>query len=406
MKSFKCLIICMFLVLSLVVTPATAKKTSPTILTVTIGDIISGPWDTPGAQVIADLAMADINSYFVAENKPYRLQYEIQDAGGRNEQHQDRVVDFAYRQEPVNLLLAGRYSGMALQSLPYCNAFDVLMVSPSSTSPTLSIPDDNLFRLCPPDTYTGSSLAHVVWSKGIEHVVFLERSDAWADTLFISFIQEYAALGGSLTGKPIRYLDYDPHYAEQLQEAEVQAVHAVEMYGASKVGVVAASFSEAAILLNMVKNSYPTLYNCTWFGGDGSANSWDIVNNAAEAAEHVKYYSLMQKEVRGPNWESVASRYAAATNGEQLNVYRANEYDIFWIYALSIEKASSADPADVRKVLPKVAAKYDGITGNCRLNDNGDRLNQGFDIWSYRQAPPSFYIVGSVDASNSVNWLP
>ncbi len=210
----------------------------------------------------------------------------------------------------------------------------------------------------------------------------------------------------SLTGKPIRYLDYEPHYTEQLQVAENQADEATSLYGASKVGVVAASFSEASILLNMVKDGYPSLYSCTWFGGDGTANSWDVLNGAAEAAAHVKLYSLMQREVHGPNWESVASRYAAAMNGEQLNVYRANEYDTFWIYALSIEKAGSADPIDIRKTLPKVAAKYDGITGNCRLNDYGDRLNQGFDIWSYREAPPSFYVVGSVDAINCVNWLP
>jgi ABC-type branched-subunit amino acid transport system substrate-binding protein len=408
MKSIKGLTLCLFFILLFVVTPVLAKKPgSQPITIVTIGDIVAGPWDYIPSRAIADIAIADINDYFMQGNKPYRLQVEIQYAQGRTETHQDCVVDFTYRQEPVNLLLAGRYSGMAQASLPYCNAFNVLMLSPSSTIPYyLTTEDDNLFRLCPSDAYLGASLAHAVWSKGIEHVAFIQNSNVWGDQLYIQFTKEYTALGGSLTGKPIRYLDYEPHYPEQLLEAENQVTSAISTYGASKVGVVLAAFGEASIILNHVKSSFPNLYGCTWFGADGTARSQDILNGAAEAAAHVKLYSLLAKENHGPNWDSVASRFANAAPGQPFITYRANEYDIFWIYALSIEKAGSADPMEVKKVLPKVAAKYEGITGNCKLNQYGDRPNPGFDIWGYVDNPPNCVVSGYVDVNNNVQWLP
>ena len=383
-----------------------AKKPSPPLITVTIGDIAASTEGLLSAQAIADIAVDDINNYFTILNEPYRLQVDVQDAQGRSDTHQTLVVDFNFRPEPVNLLLAGRWSAQAQMSLPYCDAFNMLMLSPSSTSTYfLSAPDDNLFRLCPSDAYQGVSLAHVVWSKGIEHVVLIQRSDAWGDGMFIHFTKEYAALGGSLTGKPVRYPAEGGDFTEYLDAAEDQVATAIDTYGASKVGVVLVAFNEASNILNLAKSDYSHLYGCTWFGTDGTTRNQYIINEAGEAAAHVKLYGLLPKENHGPNWGSVASRYTEKT-GQPLAIYQDNEYDIFWIYALSIEKAKSADPMAVKKVLPSIAANYQGISGYCGLNQYGDRLNPGFDIWGYIEGAPQFECEGSVDVENNVTWLP
>ena len=44
-------------------------------------------------------------------------------------------------------------SGASLAALPYANAANMPMVSPSASSPLLSIPQDYFFRTCPNDNF-------------------------------------------------------------------------------------------------------------------------------------------------------------------------------------------------------------------------------------------------------------
>ena len=117
-------------------------------------------------------------------------------------------------------------------------------------------------------------------------------------------------------------------------------------------------------------------------------------------------YSLRAKEIHGPNWSSVESRYEALT-GQIFTSYTAYEYDIFWIYALSVAKVGSTNPMLIKSVLASVAKNYNGASGYCELNIYGDRLNPGFEIWGYTSAGGNVQakLSGSVNTGNEVTWL-
>ena len=399
------LTLCIILASLLFVTPVLACNPPylPRVTNVKIGDIVasSNPIDLLSAQAIAQIALEDINSYCTRLRIPYRFQVEIKVANGNTAIHLTKVQEF-YSQG-VRLLLAGRWSNQAKTSLSYINANKMLMLSPSATVPDLAIAGDNLFRLCPSDSYLGPALANTVWSKGVKHVIVIQRGDSWGDGLYSTFISEYTRLGGSLASEVIRYATTEVDFTTHLATAESQATEA-----GSEYGVVLLAFNEAATILNTLANNqnlYQKIYSCIWFGADGTANNQYIIDNAGAAAAHVGLYSLRAKEVHGPSWSSVESRYQAAT-GQIFNSYIAYEYDIFWVYALSVVKTGSTNTVAVKCVLPWVAARYNGASGYCKLNAYGDRLNPGFDIWSYVKidGPVQASLSGSVDTNNVVKW--
>jgi hypothetical protein len=65
------------------------------------------------------------------------------------------------------------------------------------------------------------------------------------------------------------------------------------------------------------------------------------------------------------------------------------------------------DPLAVKAVLPSVAAKYEGVSGPCVLNEYGDRVNPGYDIWGYISVDDQVQIklYGWVNTENKVKWL-
>jgi branched-chain amino acid transport system substrate-binding protein len=379
----------------IVVTPATACY-EPRITKIKIGNIsMSAATDLPGQQVLATIACKDINDYFASHRLPYRIEVEFKVAGDKVS-HLDRVKEF--QSEGIRLLLAGRWSSAAQYSLSYINANNILMLSPSCTATNLAIQGDNLFRLCPDDSYLGTALAHAVKTR-VDKVVIIQRGDDWGNGVNAAFTSEYKALGGSVLGNFV----YDPNLPTPDYSSCINgALTAINGY--VNAGVVLFAYNEAVQILNLANSNYPLILGHTWFGGDGTANSQYIVSNAGDLAALVGLYSVLPGG-KGPNWASVKSRYESATNNI-FSTYTAYEYDIYWLYALSVAKVWSTNPSAVKWVLPSVAAKYNGASGYSILNKYGDRINPGFEIWGYSKVDITVQSikVGSINTSNVVTW--
>jgi len=71
----------------------------------------------------------------------------------------------------------------------------------------------------------------------------------------------------------------------------------------------------------------------------------------------------------------------------------ANLYDICWIYALSVFSTNSVDAETIKQVLPDIAAGYNGITGNCELDENGDRVPSKFNVWGVGEIDGNIQLV-------------
>jgi PKD repeat protein/ABC-type branched-subunit amino acid transport system substrate-binding protein len=319
-------------------------------------------------------AQEDINQYMEENGQSYRFEFLIENAEASSANHLDRVMNLHLN--GVDLIIGGAWSGQALGSLPFINTAEMLLLSPSSTAPTLSIPGDNLYRLSWSDSFLVPIIAEMLWSYGIEACIVIQGEEYGEDPIYTIFEDNYESMGGVIIDSPISSDDgADSNFMER---AENIAHEAADEYGVENVGILTIRHGEITAFLGHVQD-FQTLYKLKWFRIVGDMDQW-ILEEAIEEADHLKVYGLQPSLSNFPRYQDLNERFYDET-GEDLDSYGANWYDACWIYALSVVEIGSAEAVYVKKVLPRVASSYTGASGPFILDENGDRLPGDHDIW-------------------------
>lgn len=84
-----------------------------------------------------------------------------------------------------------------------------------------------------------------------------------------------------------------------------------------------------------------------------------------------------------PTYTRVNTAYIE-TFDKPLSMIQDNVYDGLWIKALAVAETGSVDGTVVGSAIPSIAENYVGVTGNCSLNDWGDRWGVDWTIYGYR----------------------
>ena len=343
-----------------------------------IGVIIPSDSSMDTAVPLVSKAETDINNYMEEHGYNVTFEFLMDNAKESAAIHLEKVQGF--KAIDVNLLVAGGWSSQAHGSLSYINENNMLILSPSSTSPILTIADDNLFRLSPDSEQIVAVISEMLFSADIEAVVIMQRIDPWADGITNALETEYTQLGGNISSI-IEYPVETADYSSYLAQADDAIGSLITEYGVDNVGLLILSFSEAATIATQAEE-YPNLWSVNWFGSDGTALSNRIRDDASAQADHLKILSPYLAPLNNTKYRILDEWYISEV-GYSLQFYTANWYDACWVLALSAVEANSSNALDVKPVLPTVAANYEGITGLCTLNDAGDRDEMNYDIWGY-----------------------
>ena len=70
--------------------------------------------------------------------------------------------------------------------------------------------------------------------------------------------------------------------------------------------------------------------------------------------------------------------------GEDLNAYDPIRYDCLIILAKTMVLVD--DPSDIgqiKEMLETVVTDYEGVSGLCNFNENGDRVGCDYDFWGF-----------------------
>ena len=78
----------------------------------------------------------------------------------------------------------------------YADKNGILLVSPSSTAPSLAVPGDNIFRFVPDDTHQAQAISKKMWQDGVRVVVPMWRTDVYGNDLLNSTKYNFEMLGG------------------------------------------------------------------------------------------------------------------------------------------------------------------------------------------------------------------
>lgn len=286
---------------------------------------------------------------------------------------------------------------VACTSYNYIRENDMMLVSSRSRQPLFNIVDEHMFRICPHDGDQGIALTRVLEAWNISCVVVLRRGDGWADGVFEVFSEEY---GGSII-VDVRYAAESIEFSEELDKLE----SVVNDSGSSDVGLLVLSFAEAEEIVTQA-SEYPVLFDIPWFGADGTVGLDESKYvDSIEGFEQVGLYSMAHTVEYGEKWEWLASSYLNLTG-----VYPVTrvgyDYDAAWLYALTLLEAESFDRGVLAETMPVVGAGYRGVTGFCRFDAAGDRVNACYDVWGYAMVDGVTVCerVGFIDGFGSVTW--
>lgn len=337
---------------------------------------------------IEKVIQPDINAYAQGLGSDVRFEFVMMDAMGQANTHLELVQRL--HSVGVDVFIGAGWSSQGCATMAYVNVNKMLMMSPSSTSPSCAVANDRFFRMCPADTAQAPALANIIWSYGIKELVLIQRGDSYGDGLVNQFVPEYTKLGG-VVGQPIRYrLTDDPtlsdvDFCPYLQQGRDQAQEAITRMGgdAGRVGVLLIAYDEAVRIIKQASQC-DTLYNLVWFGSDSIARSQVIASDAPLEANHLRLFSPLAREPDSTKYLDLRARFVEAT-GSEFSIYQVYLYDAALILAKTIIEIGSDNATDVTYALTGVCENTYGASGWLRLNEYGDRAPPPYDIWYYAQ---------------------
>jgi len=240
-------------------------------------------------------------------------------------------------------------SGASLKALPIANKYKIPMVSPSATSPDLSIPNDYFFRVVPPDGFQGTATALTMYSKGIRKVAFLYSDEAYGNGLTQVFKTEFTKLGGTIVADESvdqNAIDMNAQ-AKAIAASHPDAVYVVQVNNAPSVAAL--------------KQLHAAGVTATVYGSD-ALYSQDIVNDAQDAAEGLIVTSF-------PAGTKDFKQAFANANQTTDNYAAAQAYDAFWAISLALQKGATTGEAIKNQF---ATLSFQGVSGHIQFDKNGE----------------------------------
>ncbi len=350
----------------------------------------------------------DFNKYAALLGYGTTFQYMIDDAQGQANTHLEKVQGF--KSAGITVYEGGGWSSQAQSALSYTNTNAMLMWSSSSTSPTLAIANDRLYRMCPADTALAPALADIMWQFGIKEAATFQRGDSWGDGIINLFVPAFTAKGGKMTGDNVRYAAEATEFTNYLQQADGQIKAALDRQGGDnlRVGMVILSFNEAPVILKQA-SQFDSVYNVHWFGSDGTALSQRIMDDSPDEANHIGIYSMLSHQTPSTKFDDLQKRYVDLVK-QQFSTYTAYSYDIGTVITNTMMEAQSFKADDIYPLQMGYSLNTFGAGGWCKLNEFGDRAPPPFDVWGFFKGdtkPSVSKVVATYDNDYKIaNWDP
>lgn len=253
-------------------------------------------------------------------------------------------------EQKVVAIIGEGCSSASVAALPAANNSKTVMISPSASSPTLSIPNDYFFRVVPPDTLQGQYMAQAIYDRGIRNVAVFYTNEPYGSGMNKVFQEKFEALGGKVAvttnGEP-DVIDL------QAQMKTIKASNAQALFIAPN------SVVSATAVLNLARQAGITT---PLFGADIMYDK-TIITNAPSAAEGLTITSFPT---------GTKSFKQALLNEYQVDeqLYAAPQaYDALHAIYIAVKKGATTGE-QIKQILPTLS--FEGVSGKISFDQNGE----------------------------------
>jgi len=178
----------------------------------------------------------------------------------------------------------------------YANDSGIILISGSSTAPSLAIKNDTTFRLVPDDDTLAHNLVALMNREGIKVIIPLARKDVWGDGMLNAVKKEFGLKGGTMLDA-VRYYPSTENFSHELSLLHSEVIRAVEVNGNSSVAVCVAAFDEILPIFSQA-NSDPVLSSVRWYDCDTSAIALSVIGmHQSSLFRHISSFRHMESRV-------------------------------------------------------------------------------------------------------------
>ena len=344
-----------------------------------------------------EIAIAEINQDFSAKNSPYRFELKVYDTQldpTKAVQAMQSIATAGCK------LVIGPLSSSELTAVkPIADSLGILVVSPSSTASSLSIPNDMIYRFVPGEKIVAQAMANSIDNQGKKALVLISRNDVGSLGLNAAYSSSFASLGID-TSLVATFDGNTTDFTTVLANIKNKITNYLTTHPLSEIGVVSTSFDETILLFNQAYGD-SVLSSVNWYGGDGFYKNQNLLANpsASQFAVNTNFYSPgFSLPMANQNlWEPLLNKIYNLS-GQEGDAFTLNSYDIVKVLAKMVQQnfGVPAFGLPIRNAFTTAANGYQGITGPILLNANGDRANGTFDYYGvqYSNNAYEWYFVG------------
>ncbi len=333
-----------------------------------------------GQSMLAALEVAeeDIKAWFAENDVDAELSFVAHDTESDADAMLDYLAEMA--ESGTSVILTPMTSAELDFFHVFAEDYDIVLVSPTSTSTELSV-DDDVFRLLPDDSVQSSILARALADEGKRKLFVVARQDIWG----MNLSEELAAAfteGGGTHETTIGYASVDPLFEMEMVIAELDSLVAdeLERSDASEIAVFIACFEEGIEYFKEASR-YPNLAKVNWFSADGIAKNSDLLAGS-EAAAFAASVGLKASIFGEPESEEMTDVKQKIMEKTGIDPYTPATlmYDAAWIAAQTAVAAGTNGKDDFKAKFIEFAETHEGLFGKAKLNENGDRANGSFNF--------------------------
>ena len=349
---------------------------------------LSGDWSSEGetSEAALELAVKDVNEYLSCIGSETSIKLIVEDTETDPAVALEKLKSL--KEKGVRVVIGPQTSAEVEAVKAYADKNGILLVSQSSTAPSLAIPGDNVFRLCPDDTHQAEAIAKLMWDAGVRAVIPIWRGDVWGDDLAEATKSSFEALGGTVIDG-VRYSPTTEDFSAELESLNLKVSQAIAQYGADAVGVHLIAFEEVVTIFTQAGEQKAILSTVKWYGSDGTALDKELVNNA-RAAQFAVRTGFPNPIYAIKGWEEETEKHGLVVEQIQEKIWRTPDayalaaYDALWVATQAyLATGGTNDPNALKKAFMQTASSYVGTTGWTILNEAGDvKEDWDYDFWA------------------------
>lgn len=293
----------------------------------------------------------------------------------------------------VPAVIGGLFSSVTLAMAPVAERKQVVILSPTSSTPKLTDAGDYIFRNCASDLFEGQVMAEAALTKlGISTVAILRVNNDYGVGITDVFREHFTAAGGKIVAEEV-YQQGDTNLRAQITKlgAADPKPEAIYMVGYKELGQALKQSAELGVkaqFLSTVMFEDPEILKIAGSAAEGviySARAYDADSKDPAIQAFVKSYK---------------ERY-----GDTPDIFAAFSYDSMRILALAM-KSGGTSSAGIKDALYEIK-DFPGACGPTSFDKNGDvtqpaflkTVRNGRFCWLNEDGPNSGDPKGAVDGA-------